>query len=275
LNACTGNLSSYNSNTISNGTYLWNVNGGKILQGSASSKELIVLRGSVGTGTVTLHLTNPAGCSASAMDTIKINPLPTPSFTGNLSVCEKNTYIYTANIDSNIAFSWQITPGTGTISGSSSTNTCKIIWSAAGTSVIQLTETNTKTGCIDSVSQNITINPLPDITINGPNSVCPGDTIQYSAGNTSGYSSTWSLTGGKILGNTSDSLVVVIWGTPGQGKLNLTQMNSNDCKYSFILPVTINQKPNPIILGNITAQISSSQNYSSKSAPDYCLSGRQ
>ena len=123
-------------------------------------------------GSVTLTLTaNPNGsCSAANDDMVlTINPLPTPSVTGNTDVCETETHTYSTTATGN-NFVWTVTGGT--IDSGQGTNQVTVTWntllpvgtlSAART--VEVEETDAVTSCQDTSLLNVTVHRIP---VTGP-----------------------------------------------------------------------------------------------------------
>jgi hypothetical protein len=119
-------------------------------------------------GIVTLTLqANPNGsCIAATNDMIlTINPLPTPSVSGNADVCETETHTYSTPATGN-NFTWTVTGGN--IDSGQGTNSIDVTWdtllpvgtlSAPGT--VEVREVIGATSCEDTDVLNITIRRIP------------------------------------------------------------------------------------------------------------------
>jgi uncharacterized protein (TIGR02145 family) len=106
-----------------------------------------------------------------------------------------------------------------------------------------------------SGSAIVILDPLPSLTLTGSGSVCTGSTgIVYSTdvGN-SNYQ--WAVSAGGAItsgGTASDNTVTVTWNTPGSQSVSINYHDAHGCTAAsaFVLPVTVNSLPVPVIAGN-------------------------
>ena len=238
---CVNNSYTFYSNASTKISNQWEVSSGLTIQGSSTGNSVIILTGNSSSGTITLVETNiSSGCVDSTYSQININPLPVPTLAGLSKLCANNNTIYTANTGSNLAYKWNIANGYGSIIGSNSSSTVQVNWSVSGTDTLKLVETNRLTGCANSTSQIINIEPMPIVIIEGQVYARPGDTTQYSAKTSNGVTSNWTISGGVLVsGSLNDSTITILWGESGLGEITLIQSNSNGCKDSTILTVNI------------------------------------
>ncbi len=128
------------------------------------------------------------GCRASStgLDTIKVDDV----FAGFkvLPPCERTplTLVDTSHSLFSALTSWRWDFGGGQIATGSTTTR---VYPAAGQYPVTLIVTNAR-GCVDTLSKNITINPLPVITASPDTMVCVPDAVTLSA--KGGLSYTWS-----------------------------------------------------------------------------------
>ncbi|HKR03651.1 MAG TPA: hypothetical protein VJY62_03370, partial [Bacteroidia bacterium] len=149
---------------------------------------------------------------------ITISQNPVPSVSGNMSICENSTQVYTAPFVSNINYLWSVTGGNIM---ATNTNSITVQWGNSGNGIIMLTETNTD-GCDSSIMVPVVINPNPVPVINGPQSVCTTTISQYTVANpVAGNSYNWSVTGGSISGASNNSSVNVQWSTAGNATITV------------------------------------------------------
>jgi hypothetical protein len=84
--------------------------------------------------------------------------------------------------------------------------------------------------------------PVP--TISGSTSVCEDDLVQYIDPNNVGYSFSWSVTGGTIIGSTTNFSIPVKWGSPGAGSVTVVKTdNVTGCSDTKTVSVIIKTKP--------------------------------
>ncbi len=128
------------------------------------------------TTTYTVTGTDANGCQNTAVKTITVNQLPVVTASASSTViCSgatltlngtgANTYIWSGAVLNGQAFS------------------------PTSTSAYTVTGTNTVTGCTNTAVQNITVNPLPSLTISTTNSVvCNGHSVTLNASGATLYS---------------------------------------------------------------------------------------
>lgn len=151
---------------------------------------------SVDIGTYTLIVTNSFGCKDTAIITVANHPQPASGFSVNVAQqCFKgNSFSFTNSssiASGTLTYQWNFGDNSST-----TTNNATHMYAAAGTYAVKLIATSNN-GCRDSITQNITVNPSPDL---GPDQsvalTCYGATANLTTlYNTSGYSSvTYSTT---------------------------------------------------------------------------------
>jgi gliding motility-associated-like protein len=147
-----------NSYTWSAGTLVTGVNTADVTPASNTSYTV--------TGT-----TN--GCSADAIAAVTVNAIPLVSVT-DATICEGNTATLTAN--GAAGYTWS----TGaTSSGINSANVAPIVNTT-------YTVTGTTNACSASAVSNVTVNPLPILTVNSP-TICTGNTANLTANGAATY----------------------------------------------------------------------------------------
>ena len=120
-------------------------------------------------------------CSATALITVTVNPLPSVSVSGINVLCLNRSTTLTASG----AQSYTWTPGNLTTPVVNLTPTATTVYSVTGTS------TN---NCSNTTAFSVTVNPIPNISIPQPTySACPGSVTIFTA--TGGASYTWSPSG--------------------------------------------------------------------------------
>jgi len=85
----------------------------------------------------------------------------------------------------------------------------------------------------------VTVNPSPNANISGPISVIENLTYSYSVPSTAGATYNWSVTGGTITSGAGTNSIMVQWGSPGTGTVNVT-VTLGTCPKSSNMNVTIN-----------------------------------
>ncbi len=146
-------------------TYTWNYSGtGATINGTGNSVT-VDFDASATSGTLSVYATNGCGDSAPRTINITVNPLPTPSVTGNTDVCETETDTYSTAATGN-TFLWTVIGGT--IDSGQGTDQITVTWnalpvgtlSAAGT--VEVEETIAASSCQATSLLNITIHRVPE-----------------------------------------------------------------------------------------------------------------
>ena len=214
-------------------TYTWNFGLGASPLTASGVGPHTVSWGSSGTKTVGLTVTT-SGCSATASQTVVVNPIPNSPFTLPASVCVGSnasiSYSGSAAAPPGATYSWNVgggLPAPGNVQGPFSVN-----WSTPGTKTVTLTVT--QGGCSSAVtSQNITVNPAPTVAIAAsPTTVCTGQTTALSVSGTApaaGSTYNWNF-GATATPSTSTSAgpVNVSWSNTGAFAPSLT-VTTNGC----------------------------------------------
>jgi hypothetical protein len=179
----------------------------------------------IAAGSVTINITtnDPDGTSTqceAALGSIivNINALPTPSITGNFSICEGETS--TLNAGTGFAqYTWSTGDDTQTIS-----------ITATETATVTVTDAN---GCAGQASVSVAVNANPTITITGNTDGCLGSTAVLTAAGGSSY--VWSD------GLGTGAVVTVIPTTTTT--YAVTSVNENGCSTVQSITVVVNALP--------------------------------
>ena len=156
--------------SASSPSYLWND------PSSATTASLTVSPAATTTYTVTVT-DGTTGCANSGSGTVTVNPLPTVSV-NSATVCAGGSAVLTATTSaSSPSYLWN-DPGSAT--------TASITVSPASTTTYTVTVTDGTTGCANSGSGTVTVNPLPTVSVNSA-AICAGGSATLTA--TTGASS--------------------------------------------------------------------------------------
>ena len=189
-------------------TTMLTANGGTSYLWSNSSTSTSISVGTAGMYTVTA--TNAQGCSAAASTYVTVNALPTPTISGNTSICQGETTTLTAN--GGISYQW-------------SNNSTSPSISVGTAGMYTVTATNAQ-GCSAAASTYVTVNALPTPTISGNTSICQGETTTLTA--SGGVSYLWNNN------STNASITVSTSGT-----YRVTATNAQGCTRSVSTYVTV------------------------------------
>ena len=175
-------------------------------------------------GTYSVVATNAVGCTSTGNMVISIVPPVTLSISGTATICQgQSTSLCAAS-------------GFDTYLWSNGATTSCISVNAAGTySVVATKGVN---ACTYTASRTVTVNPVPNCSISGSSTICPGGSAQLCA-ITGMTSYQWSN------GATSECITITTGGT-----YTVTVTNANGCTSSCSKTVTVAMPPPCTISGN-------------------------
>ena len=210
--------------------YLWN-NGAT---GSSITVDLV--------GHYSVTVSNAFGCSAS--DTVRVDPaaLPTIEIVGYDHVCYGGSLLLQAVGGSE--FEWE--DGT-------TTNARTVSPTETTTYTVTVT---TPYGCSKSKNFTVTVNPLPEITISGNNSICQGSSSLFIAFGASSYK--WNT------GARTDRITA-----SAQGTYTVTGTDGNGCTNTASVTLAVHELPNVKINGRTTYCQGSSTTITATGASTY------
>ena len=168
----------------------------------------------IDSGNYSVTITDTLGCIlTSAITHITVNPIPTASFTTDVtSGCAPLTVSFTNTSTGGTSYLWDFGDNT-------STNYINPVhnYIDTGTYTVKLTTLNSF-GCFDTAVQNITVipSPVPIITPNGPTNFCNNVSVSLDAGNYVSY--VWNN------GSTSETIAVT-----ATGNYTVTVTAGNGC----------------------------------------------
>ena len=217
-------------------SYVWTVSsGGTITSGGTSTDRTVTIKWNVpGSQTVKVNYISSGGCliASPTVMNVTVNPILTPALIGSASACigvAGVTYTTDAGMT---AYTWKVSSG-GLIMSGTGTNVINVIWNTLGDQKVTVNYTNPN-GCptASETVKNITVNPLPDPTLSGPDTPCallPGIVYSTETG-MSGYS--WSVSSGGTItsgGTATDPTITVTWNTAGLQSVSVNYRNANGC----------------------------------------------
>ncbi len=143
-------------------TYVWTIGNGTIGSGQGTT-GLVFVAGASGTVSLGITVTNASGCVSIGSTTVTVNPLPAVSV-NSATICSGVSTTLTATTSAaSPIYLWS--PGGAT---SASINV-----SPGSTTTYTVTVTDGTTGCANSGSGTVTVNPLPTVSVNSA-TICSG-----------------------------------------------------------------------------------------------------
>ena len=187
-------------------------------------------------GTYTVTVTDN-GCTSTSDITVAVNAALGTTIIGpaNVQPLTPTSYVVSQTIGS--TYTWSATNG-GTLISGQGTNSVSITFPNMGTAVVTVIETNGN--CSQTATFNVNVgcvsNPNPP-TISGAATANANAQETYSVPAQSGYSYTWTVSGGNIVSGQGTNAINVQWGNPGAGTVSIVWANSNGCEST---PATTN-----------------------------------
>lgn len=197
-------------------------------------------------GTYTVTGTDANGCTNTATQTITINALPAVTASAGSTVCAGSSV--TLNGGGAVTYSW-----TGGI-------TDGVAFTASSTQTYTVTGTDAN-GCSNTATALVTVNTLPNVSVNGTTAVCTGDATTLSGSGASTYSWTGGITDG------------VAFTPSGTQTYTVTGTDANGCSNTAIATVTVNSLPAVTANANSTVCSGSSVTLNGGGAANYSWTG--
>jgi len=193
----------------------------------------------------TYTLTASNGCAITSTQLINVNPLPTPSIsvTPSATICNGTNITLTASGGS--TYSWA--PGNQTTTSIAIAPTISTTYTLTATSA---------SGCTNTSTKAITVNPIPVAPTAGNNSpICIGTTLSLTASTIAGVTYSWS--GPNSFSSAAQNSTIAGATTAASGTYSVTA-TANGCTSPIATTsVTINALPTPSISVSPSATICS------------------
>jgi gliding motility-associated-like protein len=248
-----GNSFDFNStSTISSGSItnqLWDFGDGKTATGASVSHSYFT----AGSFQVKLIVTSDLGCTDSLSKTITVYPQPLADYAIPASQCVSgNIFAFNSNatIGSGGSISsqlWNFGDGNSMSGGNVSHS-----FLTAGKYPVNLQVTSNN-GCIDFVTDTITVFSSPSIIASNISSICLGNNVSFNAVASAGtlpYQYAWVGPNGFNSNSANPSISNTTGNASGNYTVSVT--DSNGCTASFVTSLQVNQPP---IVGAIAGPV--------------------
>ncbi|MGP8214723.1 MAG: PKD domain-containing protein [Bacteroidia bacterium] len=203
---CSGNSIQFTDTSADAQTsWSWTFQGGTPATSTAASPTITY--NTAGTYSVSLTSANSyAKTTNSQTGYITVNASPTITITGTTTICDGASTTLTAS--GTDTYSWTGGPPAANYTVSPTTTTT---YTVIGTAIFS-------TGCTDSATQVVTVNPLPTVTISGTSTICDGSntTLTASGANTYAWSPATDLsatTGSPVTASPTTTTTYTVTGT--------------------------------------------------------------
>jgi hypothetical protein len=210
---------------------------------------------------------NPSVTGSDNGSNIIISPLPVPVINGSNTACLNSSQTFSTVSTPGHSYTWEANGGL--IAGNIHQTSILVNWTTLNTSgTVTLIETNNLSGCQDSTSKVVTLNPLPTPSISGLDTACNKTIQTYNCPVTVGHTYSWSANGGSIASSNNNS-ANVLWNTKNSwGTVSVLEtINATGCTASTSKTITINPVPSSYISGDFDVCKYSIQNYSTTFTP--------
>ena len=210
---CTGESTTLTAS--GGGTYLWS---------TGATTTSITVSPVINT-TYRVTVTSSLQCTAVAQITVTVNPLPSVSIQGDLTICVGESTTLTAS--GGVAFIW-----------STGATTASINVNPVSTTQYRVTVTNAQ-GCTASASASVVVNPLPTVAIQGTSPICVGQSTTLTA--SGGTSYLWS---------TGQTTAMITVSPASTQQYTVTVTNQNTCSNTGTFNVVVNPLPVVVVTGD-------------------------
>ncbi len=201
------------------------------------------------------HIVYNDHCSKVEYDTVNIISGPEASFSHTGPICENQTIDFTNTGTSvGVTFDWSFNPdGIPTIS--TDENPTGIAFSSFGTKIVNLTVTDSGTGCQQTYETDIQVLEMPVADFSFTNNVCLGSSVNFTNIGSSGseYTYLWDFgTNASPISSVAENPTGVTFDANGPQNITLTVSNSY-CTASTTQVITIDNSPAPDVSFSSTA----------------------
>ncbi len=241
-----------NNTTVSSGSFasVWNFGDGQTFNGISPTHNYT----SAGSYRVKLVVTTNSGCKDSAFFNVNVYPKPQVAFVPNQAnqCLTGNSFVFTNNSVSQGLTNYIWTFGDGSSSGAQNP---LHVYSANGVYTVKLIVVS-GSGCKDSLSTTVTVNPKPTANFSANLNAQCFETNNFIFNNNSTVSS-GTLTSVWSFGDGSFSTLNApthVYSTSGTFTVKLVTATSNGCKDSTIRNVIVNQQPKAVFNINDSTQ---------------------
>ncbi|WP_461086322.1 hypothetical protein, partial [Spirosoma flavus] len=187
---------------LTGATYQWS---GPSSFSSTQANPIVPNTTLANSGTYTVAVTSPGGCSATAITTVVIgNPL-TATISGNLSICAGQSTTLTASGGSR--YRW-----------STGEQSATIVVAPTSATVYSVTVTNAN-GASATATKNVTVSSAPSLTITGKANLCAGESTTLTANGADNYLWSTGDIGSQIVVTPTQSTTSSVWSMGEQGCL--------------------------------------------------------
>ena len=250
---CVGTTALYSLPYWPGTIYNWS-GGGAIAPYNTNTGQVSVTWPTAGNFSITCNYYDSSlNCGGTATLPVFVRPVMT--INGISSLCQNSNSLLNAVRPTNIPVNctWMITPPGATILGGNGTGTINVNWGLPGIYTVTATSVNPNLVCSNAI-YTVTVIASPVLSsINGPDSICPGQTKVYSVTSNATGPFTWNITNGTpvFLGANNDS-VQITWAVAGSYAISVSQVSFPAGCLSNTITKNVFPYPPPNITGPIS-----------------------
>jgi hypothetical protein len=196
--------------------YTWTISAGGTITAGQGTSAITVTWNSTGAQSIGVNYANASGCTAvtPAALNVTVNAVPSPTITGQNSVCANSGYITYSTEAGMTGYVWTVSAG-GSITAGQGTSSVQVSWTTAGAQTISVNYANAS-GCsaLTPTVYNVTVNGTPGAagTITGTSTVCGGAMgVAYSCAPIPGTAYyVWNLPAGATIATGSGTTSITV-----------------------------------------------------------------
>ena len=195
-----------------------------------------------GSGTYTIHVTDSAGCTASAPPvTVTVLPVPHPVIAGPAMVCVNSSASYRVAAVQNGTYAWRAS--NGTVTGGDGSEAVTVHWGTAGAALLTVSVHLAECSGSDTLHVTVGTRLVPKITASGATTFCEGDSATLDAGD--GYAQyAWKRNDTLLWNETGRTITATL-----PGIYSVEVRDATGCAGTDSLSISIRMNPVPVISG--------------------------
>ena len=246
-------------NLTSNGgnTYSWSGPNGFT---SALQNPSIANSTTLMTGAYTVTVTSTQGCTNTAISNVNVFPVPSPTIVTNSPVCVGGTLTLSGSGGAQYAWAGP----NGFIDLNQNTSIANVTLLADGVYTLLATAGS----CSAATTASVTINPLPNPTINSNSPICIGFDINFTGSGGSSYS--WIGPNGFT--SSAQNPTITAAGSANAGTYTLVVTDANSCVNFTTANVIVNPQPIVAAVGSTVCE-NGTANLNANGGTTYSWSG--
>lgn len=192
-------------------------------------------------------ISDASGCTDSITTTVTVNPTPNVAAINSGPICDGETIILTENGGAATTWNWTSlngsaainTPSTGTTTATGVTNG----------EIFQVVISDAS-GCTDSITTTVTVNPTPNVAAINDGPICDGTTVTLTENGGVATSWNWTSLNGTAAINSPGTAATTATGVTDGEIFQVVISDAIGCTDSITTTVTVNPNPTASILPN-------------------------